>query len=101
MQSKYPDYASNELQVAIRDAMAEIELELELDGQTGLGNTYAPGDVYKYFAVDGESFDAYFGYTEKGGARIRILTDKNCSWTRTHVGSQVGRSRTPERRRLT
>jgi len=116
MQSQYPDYVSNGLQVAIRDAMAEIELELELDGQTGLGNTYAPGEVYKYFAAlkeivrdakhemllvdpyfDGESFDAYFGHIEKGGARIRILTDKHyltslLPYAKKHVqehGSQI------------
>lgn len=86
--------AINQIMGQVADAIEEIKLELELDGRTDLGNAYAPGDIYKFFAdlkalinnaktevviidpyFNGEAFDAYLS-TASNGVRIRILADK-------------------------
>ncbi len=46
----YPDATIRDIQGMIVDVIAEVELELELQGRSDIGSAYAPGDVYRYFA---------------------------------------------------
>lgn len=78
----------------VADAIEELKLELELDGRGEIGNAYAPGDIYRFFAdlksiintaeteilvvdpyFNGEAFDAYLSTTKKD-VKIRILADR-------------------------
>ena len=47
---QYWKHAIVQIQGQVLDAIEEIKLELELDGRTEIGNAYAPGDVYRFFA---------------------------------------------------
>jgi hypothetical protein len=78
----------------VLDAIEEIKLELELDGRSDIGNAYAPGDVYRFFAdlkeiinsaekrvmvidpyFNGDAFDAYFSEVDPS-LIIQILADR-------------------------
>jgi len=86
--------AVNQIMGQVADAIEEIKLELELDGRTDIGNAYAPGETYRFFAdvkaimnsaesgivvvdpyFNGEAFDAYLSTASKG-LSIRILADR-------------------------
>lgn len=78
----------------VLDVIEEIKLELELDGRSEIGNAYAPGDVYRFFAdlraiinaakeqimvvdpyLNGDAFDAYL--SQLGSElQVRILADR-------------------------
>ncbi len=87
-------YSTLGIKGQVADAIEELKLELELDGQSDIGNAYAPGDIYKFYAdlkavinsassevmvidpyFDGQAFDAYLG-TSSPGITIKILADK-------------------------
>ncbi len=76
------------------DAIEELKLELELDGRSEIGNAYAPGEVYRFFAdlkavikgaskeifivdpyFNGDAFDAYLSELDEN-LYIRILADR-------------------------
>lgn len=83
-----------QIQGQVLDAIEELKLELELDGRSEIGNAYAPGDVYRFFAdlksiisdaesdlliidpyFNGDAFDAYL--SEAGAStNVRILADR-------------------------
>lgn len=75
-------------------AIAEVKLELELDGKTEIGAVYDAGSVYQYYAdlrtildaakterfivdpyLNGEAFDKYFGASANTTC-IRILCER-------------------------
>ena len=87
----------------VLDAIEELKLELELDGRSEIGNAYAPGDVYRFYAdlkavigtasndilivdpyFNGEAFDAYLCEVE-AGLTIRILADKYSKGINTYA----------------
>ena len=78
-------------------------LELDLDGHSEIGNAYAPGDVYKFFAdlkdvissassevlvidpyFNGKAFDSYLS-TASLGLSIRILADRYSKDISTYI----------------
>lgn len=94
MLGQYKDFALNNILSHIGDAIEEIKLDLELDGESEIGSVYEPGDVYRFFTdlksiisnvqkevviVDpyfsGEAFDAYLA-TSPSGISINILSQK-------------------------
>ena len=91
----------------VLDAIEEIKLELELDGRSEIGNAYAPGDVYKFFAdlkavinaaeaeimivdpyFNGDAFDAYL--SELGSElHVRILADRYSKDINSYVQKHI------------
>lgn len=78
----------------IVDTIEELKLELELEGRGEIGNAYAPGEVYKYFAdlkaiiaraeqhvfvidpyFNGEAFDSYLSDIH-AAIGIQILAER-------------------------
>lgn len=83
----------NEAKEQLPQAIAELKLELELDGKTEIGDVYEAGQAYRYYAdlraildaaederfvidpyFNGEVFNKYFG-TSTNTTDIRILCD--------------------------
>ena len=94
MLTRYWKHSIIQIQGQILDAIEEIKLDLELDGRSEIGNAYAPGDVYRFFAdlkaiingasdeilivdpyFNGDAFDAYLCEIDSG-LNIRILADR-------------------------
>jgi hypothetical protein len=94
MLGQHRDFALNSIISHIGDAIEEIRLDLELDGESDIGSVYEPGDVYRFFKdlksiiseakssiilvdpyFNGEAFDAYLG-TSPEGVKIEILSEK-------------------------
>ena len=85
MLSQHRDFAINSIVSQIGDAIEEIRLDLELDGESDIGSVYEPGDVYRFFK-DLKSIistaqssiilvDAYLG-TAPEGIKIEILSER-------------------------
>lgn len=95
------------IQGQVLDAIEELKLELELDGRDEIGNAYAPGDIYGYYAdlkgiiagaenhvfiidpyFNGEAFDAYFSDIHEA-IQIWILAERYSNDVKTYADKHV------------
>jgi hypothetical protein len=110
--AQYWKPAINQIMGQVADAIEEIKRDLELDGRSDLGSTYAPGDIYRFFSdlkavinsathevlvvdpyFNGEAFDAYLS-TASDGLLTRILADRYSKDISGYVAKHVAQFKT-------
>lgn len=101
--NQFWDNAVEQIQGLALDVIEELKLELELSGRADIGSTYAPGEVYKFFAdlksivneaqseiflidpyFDGEAFNNYLSDVDDE-IRVRIFANKHAQEVKAYI----------------